>query len=76
MSNMKSGIEYMMWLESKAKRYFLIKEIVMHMIHSEARSWIDNDIYRLFLIDDKELEEIREFLIQQRAEEIQNEYDK
>lgn len=49
------------WLEDRAKRYDTIKEIVMHMRHSEVRTWIDDDIYRLFLVDDKELEEILEF---------------
>jgi hypothetical protein len=73
---MKTYKDTTMWLENRAKRYDTIKEIVMYMRHSEVRTWIDNDIYRLFLIDDKELEEILEFFIQQRAEEIQNEYDK
>ena len=62
--------------EHRAKRYDTIKEIVMHMRHSEIRTWTDNDIYRLFLIDDKELQEILEFFIQQRTEEIQNKYEK
>ena len=59
------------WIENIAKRYDTIEEIVMHMTHSETRIWIDDDIYRLFLIDDKELEEILEFFIQQRSEEIE-----
>lgn len=73
---MKTYKDTTMWLENRAKRYDTIKEIVMYMVRSEVRTWTDNDIYRLFLIDDKEQEEILEFLIQQRAEEIQNEYDK
>ena len=59
------------WLQTIAKRYDTIKEIVMYMVQSEVRIWIDDDIYRLFLVDDKELEEILEFFIQQRAKEIQ-----
>ena len=55
------------WLENRAKRYDTIKEIVMYMVHSK-RTWTDDDIYRLFSIDDKELEEILEFFIQQRSE--------
>ena len=58
------------WLQSIAKRYDTIKEIVMYMLHS-ARTWTDDDIYRLFLIDDKELAEILDFFIQQRTQEIQ-----
>ena len=73
---MKTYKDTTMWLENSAKRYDTIKEIVMYMVRSEVRTWTDNDIYRLFLIDDKEQEEILEFLIQQRAEEIQNKYDK
>ena len=65
---MKTYKDTPMWLESRAKRYETIKEIVMHMVHSEVRTWTDDDIYRLFLIDDKELEEILEFFIQQRSE--------
>jgi len=73
---MKTYKDTTTYLEYRAKRYEIIKEIVMHMKHSEARTWIDDDIYRLFLIEDKELEEILEFFIQQRTEEIQNKYDK
>lgn len=73
---MKTYKDTPMRLESGAQRYFLIKKIVMYMVQSEARTWTDDDIYRLFLIDDNELEEILEFFIQQRAEEIQNKYDK
>ena len=73
---MKTYKDTTMWLENRAKRYDTIKEIVMYMVRSEVRTWTDNDIYRLFLIDDKEQEEILEFFIQQRAEEIQNKYDK
>ena len=69
---MKTYKDTTMYLEYRAKRYDTIKEIVTHMVQSEARTWIDDDIYRLFLVDDKELEEILEFFIQQRAEEIQN----
>ena len=65
-----------MWLENRAKRYDTIKEIVMYMVQSEARTWTDDDIYRLFLVDDKELEEILEFFTEVRSEEIQNKYDK
>ena len=65
-----------MWLENRAKRYDTIKEIVMYMAQSEVRTWTDDDIYRLFLVDDKELEEILEFFMEARSEEIQNKYDK
>jgi hypothetical protein len=44
---------------SSFQRYDTIKEIVMYMVRSK-RTWTDDDIYRLFLIDDKELEEIYE----------------
>ena len=60
-----------MWLENRAKRYDTIKEIVMCMLHS-TRTWTDDDIYRLFLIDDKELEEILEYFMEVGSEEIQN----
>jgi len=73
---MKTYKETTMWLESRAKRYETIKEIVMYMVHSEARTWTADDIWRLFLIDDKEQEEILEFFMQERAKEIQNKYDK
>lgn len=66
---MKTYKDTTMYLEYRAKRYETIKEIVMHMTQSEARTWTDDDIYRLFLIDDKELEEILEFFIQQRSYE-------
>ena len=50
---MKTNKEY---LETIAKRYDIINEIVMYMVFSK-RTWTDDDIYRLFLIkDDKELE--------------------
>ena len=55
------------WLENRAKRYDTIKEIVKYMIYSK-RTWTDDDIYQLFLIGDKEQEEILEFFIQQRSE--------
>ena len=60
-----------MWLENRAKRYDTIKEIVMYMLHT-ARTWTDDDIYRLFLIDDKELEEILQYFMDLKSEEIQN----
>lgn len=55
------------WLDNIAKRYDMINEIVMYMVGSK-RTWTDDDIYRLFTIDDKELEEILDFFIQQKAE--------
>ena len=65
---MKTNKEY---LETIAKRYDIINEIVMYMVFSK-RTWTDDDIYRLFLIkDDKELEKILDFFLQQKTEEIQ-----
>jgi hypothetical protein len=72
---MKTYKETTMWLENRAKRYDTIKEIVMYMSHG-VRTWTASDIYRLFLIDDKELEEILEHFMNLRSEEIQNKYDK
>lgn len=72
---MKTYKETTMWLENRAKRYDTIKEIVMYMRHSN-RTWTATDIYRLFLIDDKEQEEILEHFMEVRSEEIQNKYDK
>jgi hypothetical protein len=79
---MKTYKETTMWLENRAKRYDTIKEIVMYMSHGvwlenrAIRTWTASDIYRLFLIDDKELEEILEHFMDLRSEEIQNKYDK
>jgi hypothetical protein len=72
---MKTYKETTMWLENRAKRYDTIKEIVMYMSYG-VRTWTASDIYRLFLIDDKELEEILEHFMNLRSEEIQNKYDK
>lgn len=63
------------WLENRAKRYDTIKEIVMYMRNTN-RTWIDDDIYRLFLVDDRELEEILQYFMDFKSEEIQNKYDK